>query len=784
MKNSLRPSFLALAACLFGIAYANETVQPYRTLTIQPGSRIDTTNPLAFPNAIIDVPTPPVARPENPHFWQGETDPPNSLPVGGLFNGQRNQGRTNFPAIGFTGSVPPDPDLAVGPNHIVGVVNSDIAFFNKNGTKTFQQDSIQFFQGLGAGSFQFDPKVFWDRINRRFVIVFLELTGEVSKGLIAVSDDENPNGTWNRYRIEAGATIGGNTYWMDYPGWGYNKDAYVLSGNMFPNSTGGLGGVQFVVLPIQPMLNNQPVTASYVLFANGFTAQVAENWNTASSQIFAVSRSGNASMRTYAIDTSAGNTLQTTTVSVPQFSSPGSDVQGPNGTRYDSLDARLYQARLRGNSLVTAHCIGNQGSLAARWYEINLGSWPASGSPSLVQAGTVSSPNLQYHMPAVNMNSQGDITMIFNATSSSVAADLVIASRLRNDPLGSMGIPTTLERSTGNNYQGFRWGDYTDVDVDPVDDRTFWGIGMKVATNNTWTTSIHSWSVSAAGVADFTVAPNPLALGINGVGTVRLAEPQSGPTTVALTSNPSNLVNIPGSIVIPAGQTVGQFQISAKPIADSARVTVTANAGDLGSLSTNLTVTTIAVRQPLELWTNRIAGGNNFRGVVYLSAPAPSGGASVFLTSTNENIVTPERNWVVVPGGSNFVTVTWRTFPVTTTQTIYVRATRAGVTVENDIVVTPALLSGLSAPSSNIASGGTMIATVTLNGPAPSAGATVQLSSSNTAAATVPATVTIPAGSRTATFAIRARTVTAAQSTTIRATRLGDTRTLDVTVRP
>src|SRR5882762_10213680 len=67
--------------------------------------------------------------------------------------------------------------------------------------------------------------------------------------------------------------------------------------------------------------------------------------------------------------------------------------------------------------------------------------------------------------------------------------------------------------------------------------------------------------------------------------------------------------------------------------------------------------------------------------------------------------------------------------------------------------------------------------TVTLSGPAPSGGAAVSLSSDNTAAATVPAIVTVAAGASSASFTVTTSSVTASTSVTISASYAGATKT-------
>jgi hypothetical protein len=98
----------------------------------------------------------------------------------------------------------------------------------------------------------------------------------------------------------------------------------------------------------------------------------------------------------------------------------------------------------------------------------------------------------------------------------------------------------------------------------------------------------------------------------------------------------------------------------------------------------------------------------------------------------------------------------------------------------------PATLSALTLSPTNVVGGNSVQGTVTLTSAAPSGGAVVTLSSSNTAVATVSASVTVAGGATSATFTISTQTVTASSSVTISAAYGGvsKTATLTVTAQP
>ncbi len=424
---------------------------------------------------------------------------PNRLVAGQIFGQSTLFAGERFPGISQSGLTPGDPDISVGFNHIVEVINSQIAFYTKTGTLQLQQSAQTFFAGMGAFNFQFDPKVSYDRFHDRFVLVFLERdtsTGPVSKILVAVSDDGNPNGTWHRYRIEARMNIGGNEYWMDYPGLGYNKDAYVVNGNMFPFSGGSFGGVQFIVMPSAPMLSGGAVTVTSLLHSSGASAQAADTNDPGQADVIAVSRSGNTAVRVYAIQNLTSTpTFTSTLVTVPTNSGPAGDAESTSGRFLDTIDGRVFNAVVRNGRLLTGHTIEGTTFVGCRWYELDLGAWPTSGGVTVVQAGNIQSPTFNYFFPAINKNKTGKVSVLFTRSSTTVTADFMVASRRPGDPSGTVGAPTVMKSSVGNNYTQNRWGDYFAMDVDPTDDVTFWGVHMLIAANNSWWTEILSWTV-------------------------------------------------------------------------------------------------------------------------------------------------------------------------------------------------------------------------------------------------------------------------------------------------
>ena len=172
-----------------------------------------------------------------------------------------------------------------------------------------------------------------------------------------------------------------------------------------------------------------------------------------------------------------------------------------------------------------------------------------------------------------------------------------------------------------------------------------------------------------------------------------------------------------------------------------------------------------------------VVGGNASRGTVTLTAPAPSGGALVALTSGNSAVAAVPAS-VTVGAGTSASSFTVNTGSVTTITAVQLNAAYAGAIVSATLTVQPAaappppvqpVLSSLTLQPSLVRGPATSQGTVTLSGAAPAGGVQIRLASSNTNVATLPASVTVRAGARSATFTVQATRVRTSTNLTISA---------------
>jgi hypothetical protein len=230
----------------------------------------------------------------------------------------------------------------------------------------------------------------------------------------------------------------------------------------------------------------------------------------------------------------------------------------------------------------------------------------------------------------------------------------------------------------------------------------------------------------------------------------------------------------------PRSGTVGDFNGDGKP--DLAVITI-ASTNPLPDAFAILINDTPATLSSLSLTPASVIGGTSSpTGTVTLTFPAPAGGATVELSSSDAAATPPAS--VTVPAGSTSVTFAVSTSPVTVSTPVTISASYSGGTRTASLTVLPPSLSSMTLMPTSVVGGplGSSTATVTLNGPAPGGGVIVSLSSDN-AAATVPASVTIRAGTSRAPFAVNTSVVVFSTTATISASHETGTRTANLRVR-
>lgn len=218
-------------------------------------------------------------------------------------------------------------------------------------------------------------------------------------------------------------------------------------------------------------------------------------------------------------------------------------------------------------------------------------------------------------------------------------------------------------------------------------------------------------------------------------------------TEVPLTAGPG--VSVPPSLTVVAGTKSVGFTATTEYVLATTLVPVSANFN--GGVNTKeLRLAPKPIIQSITLQTY-IFGRQIVTGKVRLKAAAPAGGAVVTLASSHAELVIPAT--VTIPEGAREATFTAEAADVPATVDAYVQASSGASVLTKEIEVRALTLSSLVLSTSSVTAGTSATGTVTLN-VAVSLDTTVDISSQFPGIASVPVTVTIPAGSRTGTFTI------------------------------
>ncbi len=173
---------------------------------------------------------------------------------------------------------------------------------------------------------------------------------------------------------------------------------------------------------------------------------------------------------------------------------------------------------------------------------------------------------------------------------------------------------------------------------------------------------------------------------------------------------------------------------------------------------------------------------------------ATAGGAGFTLTVTGSNFISSSVvRWNGLDRGTTFGSATQLQAAITAADiattgtasiTVYNPPPGGGTSSAVTFPVNPLLLWSISINPSTVVGGTSSTGSVTLTGPAPTDGATVTLTSSNTAVASVPPSVTVAGGSSSATFPVTTMAVAASTPVTITASYNGTSLLATLTVLP
>ena len=414
---------------------------------------------------------------------------------------------------------PPDPDGAIGKDHYVQMVNATaFQVFDKEGAEVSGIISMNtIWAGMGVTSLG-DPIVFFDQEYERWFLT--EFNGSGNALLIAVSETSDPLGSYYTYEFSTPS-------FPDYPKYSLWSNSVVVTTNE------GGGGEELYLIDRLAMINGADNVSiqRFVIPSSpgspGFFVLTPVDWigETAppSDALPMVMRMNDDAwggagsedeIEIFEIDVDWDNpdnsTVAQSDIPTAPFDSNPCSVSGPgfscipqlNGGGIDGLqEIIMNQVKYRNfgsyESMVLSFVVdytGGDNISGIRWIEMRR-----SGSEdwAVYQEGTFAPEDgKDRFMPSIAMDKYGNIGLAYSVSSDEMHPGLAFTGRKSGDPLGEM----TVEEYTIVEGQGVapnsRYGDYSCLTVDPVNNSDFWFTAEYIKLQNGgWGTMITSFEL-------------------------------------------------------------------------------------------------------------------------------------------------------------------------------------------------------------------------------------------------------------------------------------------------
>ncbi|MCZ6670685.1 MAG: hypothetical protein O6947_06630 [Acidobacteria bacterium] len=394
--------------------------------------------------------------------------------------------------------IPPDTQGAAGPDHLVSILNTEFAIFNKSTgsmLRGFPIDMRAFWAPLGDGPGEpaenpFDPKILFDQYSQRWILAADSNPNDAAAAiLVAVSLTADPTAGFDLFAIPADPA--GQT-WADFPGLGVDPGWVYVTNNTFTvKASPAFAEAKFWLIDKGSLLSGGPlVVQEFLNTVGGSTWQpahafgptavnyiVSENWTASGTSRF---------LRIQVFSFPAGTPVLTdlgflqvadygiaTLLDATQFMIP---------ERIETNDTRLLDAVLRNGKLWTIHHVDgsmNAGQAEVSWYELEPRQADANGTAGPLRQGRIGDIEQHFFYPSIGVNAFECLGFGFTGSSPLIFATGYFAFRKASDPPGGFHGPEFLKIGNDPYFKDFgkgrnRWGDYSATVVDPADDRTFW----------------------------------------------------------------------------------------------------------------------------------------------------------------------------------------------------------------------------------------------------------------------------------------------------------------------
>lgn len=420
--------------------------------------------------------------------------------------------------MGFS-FIPPDVAGGVGPAHLLTMLENQVLVTDRNGGNPVAVDTSVFWSPLGstpASPTHVYPRVHFDDLSGRWLVSIRNGIGSLGTTVIffAISQSDDPTGTWDYYAIDADPADASQADWIQL---GCNDTWVVFTANMF-NLAGTVSlGSKMWAVDKSTALAGGPLTVS--TFPAGFLSAVHGSGGTSPMPARTLDSNPTLWMANNSFTSGGVFLLQLTRVTgtgaAPVVSGiPGSPFGGSTSFCFTSTNysgtqrsmaqvgearfispfsPRLASVAVRNGMIWIANSGGLPGpatnaaptSNGVVWHQVDP-TLPFPGAPAapgtmVLQSGAITNGvNTMSMYPSIAVNCADDVLIGFANGDATISPRACYSMRLGTDALNSMGPIQQLKAGESTYWKNFgvgttaQYGRYTSTCVDPNDDKTLW----------------------------------------------------------------------------------------------------------------------------------------------------------------------------------------------------------------------------------------------------------------------------------------------------------------------
>ncbi|MBE2235857.1 MAG: hypothetical protein IAE85_20370, partial [Anaerolinea sp.] len=559
----------------------------------------------------------------------------------------------NLNGQGYTFVNPPDTVGDVGKNHYVQMINAtDVAIYNKATAALIQTFAFTSLGGCSTGNG--DPIVLYDQLADRW---FLSEFGPGNSLCIFISQTPDPQGAYYSYQFNTPS-------FPDYPKYGVWPDAYYATSNESSPAIYAMDRAKMLAgLPATSQRFTATGLAGFGFEAltpadlDGMTPPPAGSPNYIMRHVDTEAHSvagypNNDLLEIYAFSVNWTTPANSTFTKLPDILTAEFDstlcglssfycmgMPGVAQGSSSSLDPlrevimnRLAYRNFGTHQTLVGNFVTDIGNNigGVRWFELRKS---GAGAWTLYQEGTYAPTTSDNRwMGGISMDGSGNIALAYNTSSQTIYPSIRYAGRLASDPLGTLpqGEYTLINGSANNGSN--RYGDYSAMSVDPIDDCTFWFTGQWNDASQ-WKTRIGAFRFDACGTTNFTldVTPDDLQVCTGSVASYTVATAAVG--------------SFVGNVNLSAVGNPGTATFSPNPVTPPGNSTLTVSGAGAGAYTFDVIGTSVITPSLVQSETVGLA--------VVAAAPA----APTLLTPANGALnvpAAPTFTWNAVAGAASY----------------------------------------------------------------------------------------------------------------------------------